>query len=111
MSSDTPRHPLPLLPHIPLRQLYWRGLPDRFTDQTVRWICSDLADVEFVTLCHPVSVFVSAIREDLFIDIMSGELSQAFGHSGSRAQGMMARYEQDVQTSHFLSRGRPRLVE
>jgi hypothetical protein len=90
MSSDIPRHPLPVLPAVPLDQLRSREFPDRFTDQTVCRICRGLADVEFVTLRHQVSVLASAIREDLSIDITNTELSQLFGHSGGWTQGMMA---------------------
>jgi transposase len=64
-----------------------------------------------VTLRYQVSILASAIGGDLPIDITNAELSQLFGHSGSWAQRMMARYEQEVQTGHSLSRGRPRLVE
>jgi hypothetical protein len=64
-----------------------------------------------VTLRHQASVLANTIREDLSIDITNAELSQPFGHSGGWAQGMMARYEQEVLGGHPLSRGRPRLVE
>jgi hypothetical protein len=42
---------------------------------------------------------------------MNTELSQLFGQSGGWAQGMMTRYEQEVQAGHLLSPGRPRLVK
>jgi hypothetical protein len=54
-----------------------------------------------VTSRYQVSVLASAIREDLSIGITNAELSQLFGHSGGWAQGMMARYEQEVQAILF----------
>jgi hypothetical protein len=88
MSSDTPGHPVPLLPPIPLDQLHWRELPDRFTDRTVRRICRDLADVEFLALRHQVSVLASAIREDLSIDMTNAELPPGLILSAQTGQCM-----------------------
>jgi hypothetical protein len=54
-------------------QLHRRELPDPFTDRTVCRICRELADVEFATLRHQISVLASAIREYLSIDIANAE--------------------------------------
>jgi hypothetical protein len=99
MSSHTPRHSLPLLPPIPRDQLHRRELPDCFTDLTVRGICRGLADIECVA---------SVIQKDLSSDIKDAELSQLFGHSVGWAQGMIARYKQEVQAGPRLSPGRIR---
>jgi hypothetical protein len=64
-----------------------------------------------VTLRHQVSVIASAIREHLSIDITNAELRQLSGHSGDWAQGMMARYDQEIQADHRLSCGHSGLVE
>jgi hypothetical protein len=110
MSSDTPGNS-PLLCLIPLNELHLHEFPELFTERTLRRICRDLTDVKFGSLRHQVSVLASAVREGMSIVITNAQLSQLFGRLSGWAQGIMARYDQEVESGHPFSWGRPLMVE
>jgi hypothetical protein len=47
----------------------------------------------------------------MYIAFTNAQLSQLFDHLSDWAQRMMARCDQEVESGHPLSRGRPRMVE
>jgi hypothetical protein len=53
------------MPPIPLDELHWMELPNRFNERTVRRICRDLNDIEFENLRYEVSVLATATRRNV----------------------------------------------
>jgi hypothetical protein len=66
MSSATAEKPFVLMPPIPLDELYWMKLPNRFNDRGIHLIYRNLTDIEFECLRHEVSV-LATIRRDICI--------------------------------------------
>jgi hypothetical protein len=111
MSRPTSKKLPILLPPTPLSNLYWFKLLGLFHERTIRKISRDLASFEFESLRERVFVPAQTIRQDNFTNIKDAELSQLFGYSGGRAQGMIPRHFHQVQVDNPVSRGRPRLAE
>ena len=96
MSSEAPPQSPSLLPPIPVDQLQWAELPNRFNERSIRRILRELADVEFESLRQEVSDLASFLRADMSIPITDAELSRLFGHAGGWAQGMITKHMREL---------------
>jgi hypothetical protein len=105
-----PKRPVGLLPPLPVDELAWQILLDKFLARTTRLISRHIADLHCDSLSEQVYKISEILAEELQISVTDAELSSIFGRKGSWSRGMICEYLHQLSSSHALHPGRPQLV-
>jgi hypothetical protein len=105
-----PKRPVRILPPLPVDELAWQTLPERFSARTTGLISRHIEDLHCDSLCEKVCKISEFLANELQISVTDAELSSIFDRKGSWSRGMICEYLHQLSSSHALHPGRPRLV-
>jgi hypothetical protein len=105
-----PKCPVWLPPPLPVDELAWQILSDRFSARTTRLIPRHIADLHCDSLREQAYKISEILANELQIPVTDAELSSIFGRKGSWSRDMIYEYLHQLSSLHALHPGRPRLV-
>jgi hypothetical protein len=102
--------PVRRLPALPVDELAWQILPDKFSARTTRLISRHIAGLHCGSLREQVYKISEILVNELQISVTNAGMSSISDHKGSWSRGMTCEYLHQLSSSHALRPGRPRLV-
>jgi hypothetical protein len=77
-----PKCPVRLLPPLPVDELAWQILPDKFSARIIRLISRHITDLHCDSLREQVYKISEILANELQISVTDAELSSIFGLKG-----------------------------